>query len=103
MNKATIDGRMLVAHHDIQSWVSSHNGMPAMHRVPNQFGGAKAQLSLRFRGPEAPELMPTIDDGSAPCSWNAWLAELDRQELAVRITSPQGPDYQLVPRSGRAN
>ncbi len=26
-----------------------------------------------------------------------------RQELAVRVTSPQGPDYQLVPRSSRTN
>lgn len=98
MTKATQGAHLLIAHHDIQDWVGQHNGLPAMQRVPNAYGLGRAELSLRFRGPDAPEAMPSLDDGAAPCAWSAWLAELDRQHLAVRITDPDGPAYELVPR-----
>jgi hypothetical protein len=32
----------------------------------------------------------------APCSWTAWLAELDRQNLALRIRDDDG--YEFVDR-----
>jgi len=42
-------------------------------------------LKLRFaRQEEGRE-----DAGMSPCSWAAWLAELDRQQLALRV-APSG-------------
>jgi hypothetical protein len=29
--------------------------------------------------------MASEDDGMSPCSWTAWLAELDRQQLALQV------------------
>lgn len=89
----------LVTHHDIQTWAGRHNGMPAMRRVPDAYGGARAELSLRFHREEAPAGTPSLDNGPAPCSWTAWLAELDRQQLAVRVTDADGPRCELVKRS----
>jgi hypothetical protein len=71
----------LTRHRDIQSWVSDRQGTPAIARVRNKMGEARAQLKLRFA--------PDRDDREAgemsPCSWSAWLAELDRQQLALRV------------------
>ncbi|SMQ86121.1 hypothetical protein SAMN06295905_3420 [Devosia lucknowensis] len=83
---------MLTRHRDIQNWVNDRDGRPAIARVRDRFGDQRAQLKLRFsRCPEGTE-----DAGMSPCSWTAWLAELDRQQLALRI-EPSG-DCQIVAR-----
>lgn len=82
----------LTRHSDIQNWVSDRKGIPAVARVRNRFGEERAELLLRFVRSQG----HSVDDGMSPCSWTAWLAELDRQQLALKIT-PAG-ECELVPR-----
>ncbi|QQR39210.1 hypothetical protein [Devosia rhizoryzae] len=75
---------MLTRHRDIQNWVSDRKGTPAIARVRNSLGEMRAQLKLRFaQGPKPASL--SVEDGMSPCSWTAWLAELDRQQLALKV------------------
>ena len=90
---------MLTRHQDIQKWVAGRKGLPAIRRVPDQTGTVRARLTLNFAGKRpAPATTPTQDDGMSPVSWTAWLAELDRQHLALRVG--QGETYELVERKG---
>lgn len=83
---------MLTRHRDIQNWVNDRRGTPAIARVRDRFGEERAQLKLRFsRIDEGRE-----DVGMSPCSWTAWLAELDRQQLALKVDA--GGDCELVAR-----
>jgi hypothetical protein len=83
---------MLTRHRDIQNWVTDRRGRPAIARVRDRFGDERAQLKLRFsQHDEGRE-----DSGMSPCSWTAWLAELDRQHLALKV-DPAG-DCELVSR-----
>ena len=88
----------LTRHRDIQNWVTGHRGTPAIRRVMNRFGGIEAKLELAFSTPKAkPEQgMPRVDDGVSPVSWTAWLAELDRRQLALRVTDRNDPDFEFV-------
>jgi len=92
------DVHTLTRHRDIRNWVIDHKGMPAIARVRNHFGELQSQLRLRFDRPDRnkPDLA-SQDDGMSPCSWTAWLAELDRQGLALKV-SKAGTDVQLVKR-----
>ncbi|MDV3252269.1 hypothetical protein DevBK_13090 [Devosia sp. BK] len=83
----------LTRHSDIQSWVSDRKGIPAIARIRNRFGEEKSKLLLRFVRSQG----LGVDDGMSPCSWTAWFAELDRQQLALKIT-PTG-ECELVPRA----
>jgi hypothetical protein len=89
----------LTRHRDIQNWVNDHRGRPAIRRVPNRFGNVEARLELTFSTPKAPpeQGMPRTDDGLSPVSWSAWLAELDRRQLALRVTDRTNPDFEFVP------
>ena len=80
-----MDDHTLVTHGDIQKWVSAHHGQPAIKRVPDPTGQVRSRLTLTFSRRTAPENMPGMDEGLSPVSWSAWLAELDRQNLALRI------------------
>jgi hypothetical protein len=42
--------------------------------------------------------MPRVDDGLMPVSWTAWLAELDRRHLALKVSDRQSPDFEFVER-----
>lgn len=94
----------LVRHRDIQNWVTARHGMPAIARVPSSSGQIRSRLALSFakaRGrPIAP---PSTDDGMSPVSWSAWLAELDRQNLALRVSNQKEFEFierqQLVTRN----
>ncbi len=70
----------LTRHKDIQAWVADRRGVPAISRVPNRFGEVRARLGIRFGRPATIETNEdmSVDDGLAPVSWTAWLAELDR-------------------------
>lgn len=76
-----MQSHMLTRHRDIRNWVIDRRGMPAISRVRDRFGDERAQLRLRF----AQEDERREDAGMSPCSWAAWLAELDRQQLALRV------------------
>jgi hypothetical protein len=89
---------MLTRHRDIQNWVSDRRGLPAIARVRDDFGGMRARLSLRFGKRPLPRSETSLDDGISPCSWNAWLAELDRQHLALKVSSRDPTDFEFVDR-----
>ncbi len=86
----------LTRHRDIQNWVTDRHGIPAIARVRNRFGEERAQLKLSFekRRKDQPG---SQDDGMSPCSWTAWLAELDRQQLALKVDAA-ADDFELVER-----
>lgn len=88
----------LTRHRDIQAWVSERRGMPAMVRQNNKFGELRAKLALRFETMGKPHGMPRVDQGVSPVSWTAWLAELDRQQLALRVGDGDEPEYELIER-----
>jgi hypothetical protein len=71
--------------------------MPAMVRAHNSFGEMRSRLALRFEAMGKPQGMPGVDQGVTPVSWTAWLAELDRQQLALRV-SEDSEDYELIER-----
>ena len=86
----------LTRHRDIQNWVTDRHGIPAIARVRNQFGEEHAQLKLSFQK-RVKRRMESEDDGMGPCSWTAWLAELDRQQLALKVDLAAN-DFELVER-----
>lgn len=88
----------LTRHRDIQAWVSDRRGMPALVRAHNKFGEMRAKLALRFEKMGRPEGMPAVDQGASPVSWSAWLAELDRQQLALRVSENGDTEYELIER-----
>jgi len=91
--------KVLTRHQDIQAWVTSHRGMPAIRRVPDRLGAVRSRLTLRFAHHQAaPKSTPTQDDGVSPVSWSAWLAELDRQNLALKIDASPPTQFELVNR-----
>jgi hypothetical protein len=102
----------LTRHRDIQNWVTDRHGIPAIARVRNSFGEEHAQLKLSFQkrakrqiesqddgmSPKrAKRQIESQDDGMSPCSWTAWLAELDRQQLALKVDLA-ADDFELVDR-----
>ena len=89
--------KTLTGHRDIQNWVADRNGIPAIARVRNRFGEERAQLKLRFAR-AGHEATSRLDGEMSPCSWTAWLAELDRQQLALKI-GPETDGFELVERS----
>jgi hypothetical protein len=86
----------LIRHQDIQAWVHDRKGMPAVARVSDRYGQVSPRLAIQFSRPARPLGTPSMDDGVSPVSWTAWLAELDRQQLALRVSDETG--YELVPR-----
>lgn len=89
----------LVRHADIQKWVSSRKGQPAISRVRDRMGAMKSKLTLSFALEHgAPTETPSQDDGMSPVSWTAWLAELDRQNLALRVIGDRPPSYEFIER-----
>jgi len=86
-------------HIDIQNWVAGHKGLPAIRRVPDRSGAVRARLTFNFVGHHqpTPSTTPTQDDGITPVSWTAWLAELDRQHLALRV-SQDDEGYEFIER-----
>jgi hypothetical protein len=88
-------------HRDIQEWVSDNHGAPAIRREADRFGSVRARLELIFRSPKASPSggMPRVDDGVSPVSWTAWLAELDRRQLALKVNDTGPAEFELVPRN----
>lgn len=98
------DVHTLTRHRDIQNWVTDRRGIPAIARIRDRFGEERAQLRLRFHRAQAAKPDPASqDDGMSPVSWTAWLAELDRQQLALRIDRTRADSFELVERRGAVN
>ena len=69
-----------------------------MVQAHNRLGEMQAKLALRFESMGKPQGMPRVDQGASPISWTAWLAELDRQQLALRVSDDDETDYELIER-----
>jgi hypothetical protein len=96
------DTQTLTRHRDIRAWVTGRQGSPAIARVRDNYGSLKARLCLRFNAISRPQgTTPSVEDGMSPVSWSAWLAELDRQQLALKVTNQDGPGFELVERNAR--
>lgn len=100
MNKTdrTNSNKTLTGHRAIQNWVTDRHGIPAIARVRNRFGEERAQLKLRFANAAKSAPMGSEAGELSPCSWTAWLAELDRQHLALRV-DPDADAFELVARN----
>lgn len=91
--------RTLVRHADIQNWVSARHGHPAIFTLRDNNGATARKLALNFDvGRHAPAGTPSLDDGMSPVSWSAWLAELDRQNLALRVSGETLPSFEFIQR-----
>lgn len=89
----------LTRHRDIQNWVAEHGGLPAICRMPNRYGQLHMRLALKFSKPGATPPSPFAqDDGMSPVSWSAWLAELDRQHLALKVVDETQPAFEFIER-----
>lgn len=88
----------LTRHRDIQAWVIERRGLPALVRAPNSFGEMRSRLALKFSRPAPSAGIPGVDQGASPVSWSAWLAELDRQQLALRVSEDGDTEYEFVER-----
>ena len=89
----------LTRHRDIQNWVCDRQGTPAIARVRNRFGEESSQLLLNFQHRSKTNNGAIgVDDGMSPISWTAWLAELDRQQLALKVDLA-ADDFEIVGRS----
>ncbi|WDR01684.1 hypothetical protein PSQ19_13125 [Devosia algicola] len=98
------DSHTLVRHQDIRNWVCDKKGIPAISRIRDNFGDVKSRLCLSFdkrRRDAATD--QDQDDGMSPVSWTAWLAELDRQQLALKVSATSTQDCELVQRREAAN
>lgn len=93
----TVTTSNLVRHKDIQKWVSARHGRPALKRVSDVAGNVRPKLALNFDHRQRPAAAPSIDDGISPCSWSAWLAELDRQQLALKVDD-KSSEFEFVRR-----
>ena len=64
----------------------------------DRLGRGRPRLVIKFNRSLRPDGMPSVDAGISPVSWNAWLAELDRQQLALRVSSGDETEYELIER-----
>jgi hypothetical protein len=94
MNMTT--SHLLTRHAEIQAWVTGKKGMPAIVRSPSSTGRIRAKLALRFGQSTGPGSPPKLDQDMSPVSWNAWLSEFDRQQLALKIVSDD--EFELIER-----
>jgi hypothetical protein len=93
-----MNSQTLVRHADIQKWVSARKGQPAISRIRDRMGEMRSQLKLSFAHEHHVTEAPSMDDGVSPCSWSAWLAELDRQNLALKVSGEKQPSYEFIER-----
>lgn len=82
----------LTSHQAIRNWVQYRQGQPAIASERNARGQMQRHLAISIHGRLLGETehLPM----AAPCSWDAWLAELDRQKLALKVTADDDDDIQ---------
>ena len=96
-----MNANRLTDHHDIKKWVEARHGQPALRHVVGKTGAVEPRLAIRFDAPRDPLFVPGQDDGMSPCSWTAWMAELDRQHLALEVSGAAGTKVEFVARGKR--
>lgn len=83
--------RTLTSHAAIQDWVKFRNGHPAIVNERDKLGNPRRRLNLAFRNNGS---LDRPNGTMSPCSWDAWLAELDRQKLALKVIDSDDDDIQ---------
>src|SRR3569623_1728698 len=85
---------MLTSQPEIQAWVMERHGQPSMIRTRNRFGEMmRSRLALHFHRAGRRQQTYNIDQGEIPIGWTAWLAELDRQGLGLKV---DGDEFEIV-------
>jgi hypothetical protein len=101
--------KILTKAEEIRQWVEARGGYPIMMDVPD---GTKTRTLLQFtfgqhflnadenEGPDRPY-------GYELVSWDEWLAELEKQDLALKVSDdPSGgneQEYQIIGRHDDRN
>lgn len=90
--------KMLTGHRDIRNWAEARSARPALALNLSRSGELRRKLALRFAERlQSPPIAPE-SEGMTPCSWTAWLAELDRQNLALRVRDTDQVEVEFVTR-----
>lgn len=91
--------KTLTGHRDIRSWAEARHAQPALALAHGRNGELRRRLALRFAiSTKAPAIPAAESEGMTPCSWTAWLAELDRQNLALRVRDVDNDAVEFVTR-----
>lgn len=91
--------KTLTGHRDIRSWAEARHAQPALALGHSRNGELRRRLALRFAmSAPSPATAAPESEGMAPCSWTAWLAELDRQNLALRVRDVDNDAVEFVAR-----
>lgn len=92
--------KMLTGHRDIRRWAEARQAQPALALAHTRNGELRRRLALRFAMlAPTPVGLAAESEGMTPCSWTAWLAELDRQNLALRVPDVDNGDVEFVVRT----
>lgn len=85
---------ILSRHSDIRRWVAAHAGRPRFGAGMDAEGRRQRLLQITFDGRPA----------KSAHDWEEWLAELDRQNLALNILDDAGvgSDFEFVKRGNGA-
>lgn len=94
---------------DVRQWVEARAGAPMSMDVPDGSGDSRTLLNITFGqhalNADANE-GPDRVTGFALSAWDEWLAELDRQGLAIRVHDETpgtlDNDFEFVARDSKA-
>ncbi|RUT29336.1 hypothetical protein EMQ25_14535 [Arsenicitalea aurantiaca] len=99
--------KILTRHDEIRQWAEARGGNPLLMEMPDGTGGSRTLLQLTFgqhylnadenEGPDRP-------GGFDLVSWDDWLAALEANGLAMRVSDdPAGgneAEFEFVARDG---
>jgi len=98
---------LVKSHEAVKLWAEARGGSPMMEDQPDGRGGTRSVLQITF-GQHA----LNADENEGPdrlggfelVSWDDWLAEFDRQGLALKVNDEvpgsEDNDFEFVARSG---
>lgn len=84
--------RTLTDHAEIRQWAEARNGSPMLMEVPSGTGSRSllqitfGQHALNAQNNEGPD---RVAGGYQLVTWDDWLAELERQRLALKVNDEQ--------------
>lgn len=99
---------LVMDHEAVKLWAEARGGSPMMEDQPDGRGGTRSVLQITF-GQHA----LNADENEGPdrisgfelVSWDDWLAEFDRQGLALKVNDEQpgleDNDFEFVARNGQ--
>jgi hypothetical protein len=101
--------RILTDRAEIRQWAGARNGSPMLMDVPSGTGSRTllqltfGQHALNAQNNEGPD---RVGGGYQLVTWDDWLAELERQQLALKVNDDQpgrlDNDFEFVSRKADA-